>query len=156
MLCLRYAGKDKGIRIVEVPSGEQGALLEVARGAGRYPRLRFIIVADNVDLPLRGGSSLATDLMSGLTGGSGPSGWPSNALLYVGASPTSTICYDHIVSRFGLVLTTGLLSEAEFGKTVAEVTGRKDVPADEIEKAVQWATLRGGLTIRNAALFFRQ
>ncbi len=42
------SGKDKGVRVVEVPASEQGNLLEVARGAGRYPRIRFILVLDNV------------------------------------------------------------------------------------------------------------
>ena len=77
------AGKDKGLRIVEVPASEQASILEIARGAGRYPRIHFIIVVDNLDFPLRGG--LAADLMAGLTvSGSNASGWPSNALLYVG------------------------------------------------------------------------
>lgn len=138
------------MRVVEVPANEQGALLEAARGAGRYPRIRFILVADNMEFPLRGG--LAADLMAGLTGGSGPSGWPSNALLYVGASPSSTISYDPVVSRFGLVLTTGELSEAQFGETLAELAAASGAspPADFVAGATQWAKARGGLSVRNA------
>ncbi len=139
--------------MVEVPSGEQGALLDIARGAGRYPRIRFIIVADNMDLPLRG--ALASELMAGLTGSTGPAGWPSNALLYVGASPASTITFDSVVSRFGIVLTTGDLTEAEFSQTLAEMLKVDAVPADFLAKALAFARSRGGFTIRNADLFSR-
>lgn len=138
-----------------MPAGEQGALLEAARGAGRYPRIRFILVADNMEFPVRGG--LASDLMAGLNGGSGPSGWPSNALLYVGATPSSTISYDPVVSRFGLVLTTGGLSEEQFGTTLSELaaasgngTPAAAPPAEFVAGATQWAKARGGLTVRNA------
>lgn len=145
-------GKDKGIRVVDVPSSEQSAILEVARGAARYPRIRFIIVVDNVEFPLRGSAGLAADLLSGLTSGSGPSGWPSNALLYVGATPNSTITFDPIVSRFGLVLATSPLSEAEFGQTLKELSGPEKLVDINAEEAAQWALARGGLSIRNAHL----
>lgn len=147
------AGKEKGVRVVEVPSSEQGALLDIARGAGRYPRIRFIIVADNLDLPLRG--TLASELMAGLTGGTGPSGWPSNALLYVGASPSSTITFDSVVSRFGIVLTTGDLTDEQFARTLAEMLKVDTVPADYLTQAQSFARSRGGFTIRNADLFAR-
>jgi hypothetical protein len=31
-------GRERGLRLVDVPGGEVGGLLEAARGAGRYPR----------------------------------------------------------------------------------------------------------------------
>mmetsp|Transcript_4838 Transcript_4838/g.10389 ORF Transcript_4838/g.10389 Transcript_4838/m.10389 type:complete len:497 (+) Transcript_4838:49-1539(+) len=151
------AAKERGIRIVEVSASDLSGLLDVARGAGRYPRLRFIIVADNVNLPLSG--TLASDLMSALPGGTGPAGWPSNTLLYMGANPNSTITYDPVVSRFGLVLTTGFLSEAEFGKAISELADPAQgagVPAAALEKAVAWAKQRGGLTVGNAVRYMAQ
>lgn len=57
---------DKGLRVVEVSAAEVPNLMDVARGCGRYPRLRFLIVADHVDLPFKG--QVATDLMTGLAG----------------------------------------------------------------------------------------
>ncbi len=63
---------------MDLSGAELGNILEAARGCSRYPRLRFVLVADHVDFPLRGAA--AADLMSGLTG-SGPSGWPANTLL---------------------------------------------------------------------------
>lgn len=104
-----------------------------------------------MEFPVRG--SLASDLMAGINGSSGPSGWPSNALLYVGATPSSTISYDPVVSRFGLVLTTGGLSEEQFGATLAELataSGNGMPPAEFVASATQWAKARGGLTVRNA------
>lgn len=73
-------GRDKGLRLVDVSGAELSSLLEAARGCGRYPRLRFVLVADHVELPLGRGGALAADLMAGLAG-AGPSGWPSNTLL---------------------------------------------------------------------------
>ncbi|KAG1659329.1 hypothetical protein FOA52_010377 [Chlamydomonas sp. UWO 241] len=144
------AGKDAGVRVVEVSSTEQHALLEVARGAGRYPRIRFIIVADNVDMPLRG--NMAADLMAGLSNGSGPAGWPSNVLLYIGVTPTSTLSFDPVVSRFGTVVTTSDLSEEQFATTLTELAGG-ELPTGVASMAVQWAKSRDGLTIRNASLY---
>lgn len=100
-------------------------------------------------------SGLASDLMAGLTGGSGPSGWPSNALLYVGATPSSTISFDPVLSRFGLVLTTGDLSEEQFAATLAELAAGSGgtsaaPPSDFVAGAVQWAKAWGGLNVRNA------
>ena len=135
---------------MEVPAAEQSAILEVARGAARYPRIRFIIVVDNVEFPLRGSSGLATDMMAGLTGGSGPSGWPPNAILYVGATPSSTINFDRIVSRFGLVLATSPLNDEEFQQTLKELIGGEDLLDGQVQKATKCAVARGGLTIRNA------
>ncbi len=63
---------------MDVTGAELGNILEVARGCGRYPRLRFVLVADHVDFPVRGAA--AAELCSGLSG-SGPSGWPANTLL---------------------------------------------------------------------------
>lgn len=147
-----FSGKDKGVRIVEVPSNEQSSILEVARGAGRYPRIRFILVADNVDMPLRGG--MAADLMAGLTGGSGASGWPDNILLYVGVTPTSTLSFDPVVSRFGEIITTGDLSEQDFEATLTEVSG-SPVSPDQVSAAVRWAEARGGPSVRNAVMYAR-
>ena len=68
----------------------------------RHPRVRFILVADNMEFPLRGGLAsdlMASDLMAGLAASSGPSGWPSNALPYVGATPSSTISFDPLWRR---------------------------------------------------------
>mgnify|MGYP001807795005 CR=1 FL=1 len=72
------SGKDRGLRLVDVSGAELSNILEVARGCGRYPRLRFVLVADHVDFPVRGAA--AAELCSGLSG-SGPSGWPANTLL---------------------------------------------------------------------------
>jgi hypothetical protein len=55
-----------------------GNLLEAARGCARYPRLRFILVADHLDLPLRAGAGL-TDLLAGL-GAAGRGFWESKVL----------------------------------------------------------------------------
>ncbi|GIL72705.1 hypothetical protein Vretimale_4412 [Volvox reticuliferus] len=148
------AGQDKGLRLVDVGSAEVGNILEAARGCGRYPRLRFILVADHVDLPMRG----AADLMSGLAG-SGPSGWPSNTLLYMGASSTSAISYDPVVSRFGLILTTTELSEQDFSDTLRRVAGEdaKLLSDDDVAYAAEWARKQTGiLSVRSAVHYVRR
>lgn len=94
-------------------------MVEIARGCGRYPRLRFIIVADHIDFPIRG--NVSADLATGLSGGGG-AGWPENTLLYVGASANATIGYnDPIVSRFGLVLPVTPLVGDDALKTAMQV-----------------------------------
>ena len=52
---------------MEVGSSELSNIIDVARGCARYPRVRFILVADHVDFPLRG--ALASDIMAGMVGG---------------------------------------------------------------------------------------
>lgn len=131
-----------------------GSILEAARGCGRYPRARFILVADHVDLPVRGAA--AADLLAGLSG-TGASGWPSNTLLYLGATATSTVNVDPLVSRFGLKLLTKHLSEGEFAATLKELaagmTGQpaEDVPAEQLKSAVEYAFADGGLSVRAAS-----
>ncbi|KAF5830680.1 hypothetical protein DUNSADRAFT_14195 [Dunaliella salina] len=94
------AGRERGLRIVDVNGSDSGAILEAARGCGRYPRIRFILVADHMDFPVR--SDIAMDLMAGLSG-VGSSGWPSNTLLYMGVNSNATISStDPLISRFGL------------------------------------------------------
>jgi hypothetical protein len=93
--------------------------------------------------------------------GGGPTGWPENALLYVGASPSSTISYeDPIVSRFGLILTTKTLEEDEFVLTLKELAAVQSPSAnlddESLGHAVQMSRKRGGLTIRNAHLYVKQ
>ncbi|GBF92461.1 hypothetical protein Rsub_04565 [Raphidocelis subcapitata] len=115
------AAKQQGIRLVEVTSSEFGAILDIARGCARYPRVRFILVADHLELPLRG--SLLQDVCSGLSGAGG-SGWPSNTLLYVGASPGSTVTpSDPLVQRAGLLLLTEPLDEEGFREALGELLG---------------------------------
>ena len=109
-------------------------------------------MADNVEFPLRGPNGMAADLMAGLTGGFGPSGWPSNVLLYIGATPNSTISFDPIVSRFGLVLATSPLNEREFEQTLMDLMGAEKLADGQAQKAIHWALARGGLTIRNAVM----
>lgn len=141
---------------MDVSGAEVGNLLEVARGCGRYPRLRFVLAADHVDFPLRGG--LASDLMSGLSG-LGPSGWPSNTLLYMAATPASSVSYDSVVSRFGLILSTAEMSEAQFASTLHEVASDvagEEVPESEVPRALEWARMHGGLTVRAAAQYVRK
>lgn len=144
-----YAGRDKGLRIVDVPTSELNNLVDIARGCARYPRLRFIIVADHVDFPLRG--SLAADLSGALTAG-GPSGWPSNAILYVGVSATSTLSMDSVVSRFGSFITTEALDEGGFKRAVSELAAGVGLPVgdEDLSAAVAWASKRGGFSVRAA------
>ncbi len=52
---------------MDVGAADGGTILEAARGCGRYPRVRFVIVADPLELPLRGAS--AAELMAGLSQG---------------------------------------------------------------------------------------
>lgn len=54
---------------MDVPHHELHNILDIARGCARYPRLRFILVADHVDLPMRG--QLAADMAAGLSAGGG-------------------------------------------------------------------------------------
>lgn len=121
--------------------------------------MRFVLVADHVDLPARG--QLAADLASGLSG-SGPSGWPDNTLLYMAASATSTVTLsDPVASRFGRILTTGDLDEAAFATAVQEVLAaaaepRREMAADRLQAAVAWAKQRGALCVRAAAMAARR
>ena len=83
--------------------------------------MRFILVADHVDLPLRGG--LLQDLASGL-GGAGGSGWPANTLLYIGASASSTVSpSDPVVARAGVLVVTEELDEAGFKSALGQLLG---------------------------------
>jgi hypothetical protein len=67
--------------------------------------------APNCPLP---SDPIPKDVCSGLSGAGG-SGWPSNTLLYVGASPSSTVTpSDPLVQRAGLLLVTEELEEAGF------------------------------------------
>ncbi|GLC51367.1 hypothetical protein PLESTB_000494700 [Pleodorina starrii] len=150
------SGRERGLRLVDVGGAEVGNILEAARGCGRYPRLRFVLVADHVDFPLRG--SAAADLMSGLAGG-GPSGWPGNTLLYMGANSSSTLSYDPVVSRFGLILTTKELSEEDFGATLRSVAGEDaaKLSDDDVAYAADWARKQsGGLSVRSAVHYVRR
>lgn len=152
--CELQCGKEKGLRLVEVSSSEWPNVLEVARGCARYPRLRFIIVADHVDVPPRG--NVAVDLLNGL-GGTGGSGWPDNTLLYVGASSNSTIGYgDALVSRFGLVLPlTPSEGDAAFRDTLKEMVGGAEIGDEDFAAAKAWAEKHGGLSLRTAAQYVR-
>lgn len=153
------AGRDRGLRLVDVGAAELPNLLDVARGCGRYPRLRFVLAVDHVDLPLRGG--LANDLLGGLSG-AGPSGWPANTLLYMAASPSSAVSYDALVARFGLVLTTQELAEADFAGVLREAAaqqagGGTTVPEQEAARAVEWARATyGALSVRAAVQYLRR
>ncbi len=113
-------------------------------------------MSTQVELPVAKSSGLAADLMAGLAGGSGPSGWPSNVLLYLGASPSSTVSFsDNLVSRFGMVVSTGVLGEKEFLSTVEAMASHQalGLTSDQIAQSASWAQSRGGLTVRNASLF---
>ncbi len=52
--------------MVDVPASELANILDIARGCARYPRVRFVLVADHVELPLRG--QVAADLSAGMSG----------------------------------------------------------------------------------------
>ncbi|KAG2443031.1 hypothetical protein HYH02_009446 [Chlamydomonas schloesseri] len=150
------AGKERGLRLVDVSGAELGNILEVARGCGRYPRLRFVLVADHVDFPLRGAA--AAELCSGLSG-SGPSGWPSNTLLYMGASASSALSYDAVVNRFGLILTTKDLDAEGFATTLRQVAGEDGAKLtdEDVTYAADWAKKQaGGLSIRSAVHYVRR
>eukprot|EP00879_Flechtneria_rotunda_P022214 GHRR01023438.1.p1 GENE.GHRR01023438.1~~GHRR01023438.1.p1 ORF type:complete len:493 (+),score=139.30 GHRR01023438.1:778-2256(+) len=60
------AGRDAGVRLVQIPNSELPNTVDIAKGCARYPRVRFILVADNVELPLRGPAS--AELVAGLEG----------------------------------------------------------------------------------------
>jgi len=151
------AGRERGLRVVDV-GADAGAILEAARGCGRYPRLRFVVVADHVDMPLRG--STAADIMAGLSS-TGASGWPSNTLLYLGASASSSVSLDPVVARFGLKLfMPKALDHAQFAQALKELAGVMvpkgepvpDVPEEQLAKAIAWAEANdGGLSVRAAA-----
>lgn len=156
------AGKDLGLRVVEVPASEVSNILDIARGCARYPRVRFILVADHVDLPLRG--SAGTDLMSGLSAAGG-SGWPANTLLYLGASASSAVGRsDPIVSRCSLVVpVNGLQDEAAYLQAVAELlaarngsssSGKELLEGNLRDAAVAWGKQQG-YSVRSAAAFVR-
>lgn len=134
-----------------------------------------MLVADHLDWPLRG--AVANDLLSGLSG-SGPSGWPSNTILYAGASASNGVNYDSLTSRFGLIVRTSDLTPEVFGSTVriiasaaaakmaasaAGVEGGGSSSAAEVQiseedmgAAMQWASQHGGLTIRGASTYVKQ
>jgi hypothetical protein len=59
-----HTGREQGLRIVEVPASEVCNLVDIARGCARYPRLHFILVVDQLELPHRGAG--ASDLMGAL------------------------------------------------------------------------------------------
>ncbi|GFR41273.1 hypothetical protein Agub_g1948, partial [Astrephomene gubernaculifera] len=150
--------RERGLRLVDVSGCDAASLLEAARGCGRYPRLRFILVADHLELPLRGAG--VGELLGGLAGGGGAAGWPSNTLLYMGVSSSSTVSYDALVSRFGLVLTTAELTEAGFGATLRELAGEEAGAAlreENVVHAAEWARKQcGGLSVRAAAQYVRR
>jgi len=150
------AAAARGVRVVELSTGEWPAVMDAARGCGRYPRVRFILVADHLELPARGAP--AADLLSGLSGGGG-GGWPDNTLLYVGASSTSTVNpSDPLVARFGLVVAAPALGGDEgFATALAELAGggaAKPGPED-LAAAKAWAAARGGPCLRTAAHYVR-
>jgi hypothetical protein len=146
---------------VEVPPSELPNILDIARGCARYPRVHFILVADHVELPIKG--QLAADLMSGL-GGSGASGWPSNTLLYIGASASSTVSRsDPVVARCPLVVPLqGLQDEDAFLQAVEEMMAAKQgsgsssgaLSGELKEAALAWGKQQG-LSVRSAAVFAR-
>lgn len=172
----------------------------------RYPRIRFVLVADHVDLPLRGPS--VAELMAGLSSGGwvvehtthtmmhrsdhlvelnaasmcvvfphmtsamffsmavGASGWPSNTLLYLGASANSSVSLDPVVSRFGVKLFTPTsLSKDQFAQTLQELAKVvipkgdpvSDVPESHLSAAIAWAeTNEGSLNVRGASSWLQQ
>ncbi|KAJ9510215.1 hypothetical protein QJQ45_015694 [Haematococcus lacustris] len=152
------AGKEHGLRVVDVSGAEVGAILEAARGCGRYPRLRFVLVADHVDFPVR--PTLAADLMAGLSD-VGAAGWPSNVLLYMAATASSTVGLDPVVARFGIKLFTKDLTEDQFGTTLQELASRKEPETGQVllgqevvQRGVKWANVVcGGLSVRAAVQY---
>jgi hypothetical protein len=155
---------------VEVPPSELPNILDIARGCARYPRVHFILIADHVELPLKG--QTAADLMSGL-GGSGASGWPSNTLLYLGASASSTVSRsDPVVSRCPLVVPLqGLQDEGAFLQAIEEMMAAKQQQdgaaaagggssscgglAGELKDAALAWGKQQGTSVRSAAVFAR-
>ncbi|KAI8474492.1 MAG: hypothetical protein J3K34DRAFT_518218 [Monoraphidium minutum] len=123
------AAKKQGIRLVDVPSSELPNILDIARGCARYPRVRFILVADHVDLPLRASQYPRVrfilvadhDLSAGMAGAGG-SGWPANTLLYLGASSGSTVSpTDPVVQRAGVLVVTEELTEQGFREALGQL-----------------------------------
>ncbi|KAF6251040.1 hypothetical protein COO60DRAFT_1275392 [Scenedesmus sp. NREL 46B-D3] len=148
------AGKEAGLRIVEVPPAELPNVLDIARGCARYPRVHFVLVADHVELPLKG--QLAADLMAGL-GGGGASGWPSNTLLYLGASAGSTVSRsDPVVARCPLVLVAARRQrDGAAAAAGGSGGGSGSVLSGELrEAALAWGKQQG-LSVRSAAVFAR-
>ncbi len=78
----------------------------------------------------------------------------------MGVSPSSTVSYDAMVSRFGLVLNTpSELSEEAFGATLRELAGEDAarLGPEDVAFAVDWAKKScGGLSVRAAARYVRK
>jgi predicted AAA+ superfamily ATPase len=165
-----------GVRVVDVGPAELPNLLEAARGCGRYPRVRFVLIADDVPLPLAGGSSAAwaSDLLSALAsaGGSassaaasgGAAWWPANVTLHVAASATSAVGWgDSLAQRCGQVLALPAAGEDGFLAAVRELLeaaaaggGAGAAAALDEACAVAWAKERGMLSVRGAVAYARE
>lgn len=77
----------------------------------------------------------------------------------MGASSASTISYDPLVSRFGLLLTTKELSEQQFGDTLRSVAGEDaaKLSDEDVAYAADWARRQsGGLSVRSATHYVRR
>lgn len=151
------AGREAGLRIVEVPASEVGNLVDIARGCARYPRVHFILVVDHLELPLRGAG--ATDLMGALAAAGG-SGWPSNTLLYVGVSAASAVSRsDPLVSRCPLVVTLpGIEAPEQYWQTVEALLPAGAAAGEdkaELQAAAEAWGKTQGLSVRSAASFAR-
>lgn len=148
------AGRELGVRVVEVSAGEASNLLDIARGCARYPRVRFVLVLDNLDLPVRG--ALAADLKWGLAR-TGASGWPSNTLLYCAVSAESTVRPDDpLVALFGRrIVTTPIEYGEAFETAVAQALGVAPgkVAPGRLAAAAQFAAGAGGPSLRAAVQF---
>ncbi len=87
----------------------------------------------------------------------GASGWPSNTLLYLGISANSTVSYaDPVVARCGLPVATQRLDEAGFVQALTELVPQlhSDRSDEQVAaEAVKWASERGGLSLRTAAMY---
>jgi predicted AAA+ superfamily ATPase len=162
------AVKSGGVRVVDVGPAELSNLLEAARGCGRYPRVRFVLLADDVSLPLPG-SPWASELFSALAAAGGApatrgsaSWWPANVTLHVAASASSAVGWgDPLAQRCGDVVLLPSVGEEGFLAAVKELlvaAGVEDehgVLSGGGGDAVAWAKERGALSLRGAVSYAR-
>lgn len=158
-----------GVRIVDVGPVELPNLLEAARGCGRYPRVRFALLADDVPLPLAGGggAAWASELLAALAAAGGApaaggsaSWWPANVTLHLAASASSAVGWgDPLAQRCGDVVILPAAGEEGFLAAANELlaaAGHPPLGGGDEARAVAWAKERGALSLRGAASYARE
>jgi predicted AAA+ superfamily ATPase len=157
-----------GVRVVDVGPAELSNLLEAARGCGRYPRVRFVLLADDVPLPL-GGGAWASELLAALAASGGAAAassssaawWPANVTLHVAASASSAVGWgDPFAQRCGQVLALPAAGEEGFLASVRELLAAAAAgaaaPSVDEGRAVAWAKERGMMSVRGAVAYSRE